>query len=493
MKLISKFNIEETSLRASAISRVYNVIGEEGAAFTIMVQNKDGDYYNFPKDTIVSLEESAYTPIAAFSSTPSRLSKKTIPQSGVFTSEITFPLIDEDDNYFITLIALENTEINSDFSNNNKIYVSNKIYKYIDTVVTFSLLHSSSAVVEPSNYTKSGKSSQVGDVSARNNLAIDWDFTLGSSTCTVLRQPVASDFEFTITKRTKTAGTDSTSLELKNIQGLSVGMVVSGTGIATGAVVKKVIKGYKNEGKSTPSNHIYDIPVEVIDNEVVEGNGGTVTLSLASTLVVDRSITFTGKGSKASNKFNKTKFKVKNFKIALNDIVTTLTAATTNAVIPVTSANGIKAQEQYTVDGAIVAKKTVVVDEAVTNLCIGQRLQVISSGTLIGIPTVTAVNTATKTITLSSAQTLADGITLTFSNNIVKGIGLNNSTTDPFVVSISSNNITVNANQVIEDNQTVTFIGSSRAGKITANIEVFEYGDNDITLTLNLDNILKVG
>jgi len=292
-----------------------------------------------------------------------------------------------------------------------------------------------------------------------------------------------------------TAGSSSKILELKNISGIAVGMKAVATGIAAGATVTKIIPGYKNANKSTSLNQVYEIPFAINENGdgITSGAGGTVFLSAASTFVADRTVTFTGKGSIMSNILNNTLFNVKNFVLKLDDIVTTTTAATANAVIPVTSANGIKIQEQYTVNGATAALKTVVVDEVITNLAIGQRLQTMGSGTLIGIPTVVAVDTATKTITLSSKQTMVDGATLTFSNSIVKGIGLKNATTDPFVVSISSNNVTVNANQSIESGATTTFIGSSRALNIKGDFEIVRHGKDNLTLTLNLDNILKVG
>ena len=60
-------------------------------------------------------------------------------------------------------------------------------------------------------------------------------------------------------------------------------------------------------------------------------------------------------------------------------------------------------------------------------------------------------------------------------------------------MSISTNDVTVNANQDIESGATVTFVGSSRSGTITADVEILQYGDNNLTLDLTLDNILKVG
>ena len=74
---------------------------------------------------------------------------------------------------------------------------------------------------------------------------------------------------------------------------------------------------------------------------------------------------------------------------------------------------------------------------------------------------------------------------------IMSGIGvvgtphIDGLTTDDFV--------TVSSNQTIENLQTVTFTGSSRSATITADIEIEKYGKDDITLTLELDNILTVG
>ena len=72
----------------------------------------------------------------------------------------------------------------------------------------------------------------------------------------------------------------------------------------------------------------------------------------------------------------------------------------------------------------------------------------------------------------------------------MSGIGV---TGTPHVDSISAGaSVDVSLAQNIENGQTVTFTGSSRSGKITADLEVLEYGEDDLTLTLNLDNILTV-
>ena len=408
-------------MSSSAVTRPYKISGDPGALFTLIVQDDDSNYYNFPENTVVSIEEGISTPDASFSSTPTQLLQKQINEDGVYNGFITFPAISSDDYYIITLITGDDTEINSKLSNTKKIYISDKIYKYKDTTVTFRILHSNSAVVEPSNYTKSGVSSTIERKSFTIPLTIDWGFTLDSSNCVIIRQPLITDFEFTTTKTTVTAGSSATELELDSVEGLSIGMAATATGIPADTVITKIVRGYKNTGKSTAATPVYDIPVTTdVDNVLVESKAGTITLDKASTFVVDRVVTFRGKGSKHSEKFNNTRFKVKNFLLTIDPVTTTLDAAASSETIPLTSTNGIKAAETVIMSGIGV----------------------------IGTPHVDTVN---------------DGVSV--------------------VVSTAQN---------IENGQTITFTGSSRAGKITANLEVLEYGNDDITLTLNLDNILTV-
>ena len=66
-----------------------------------------------------------------------------------------------------------------------------------------------------------------------------------------------------------------------------------------------------------------------------------------------------------------------------------------------------------TVNGAVSSGTSVIVDD-LTDIGIGSAITGVSSGSLTGTPRVLAINTATKTLTISSAQTFADGITLTF-------------------------------------------------------------------------------
>jgi hypothetical protein len=66
-----------------------------------------------------------------------------------------------------------------------------------------------------------------------------------------------------------------------------------------------------------------------------------------------------------------------------------------------------------TVDGAVTSSTTVVIDD-LTDIVVGMVISGVSSGSLSGMPTITNIDTDTKTLTLNVAQTFADGITLTF-------------------------------------------------------------------------------
>ena len=55
-----------------------------------------------------------------------------------------------------------------------------------------------------------------------------------------------------------------------------------------------------------------------------------------------------------------------------------------------------------------------VVVDSLTDLCVGMHVSAVSAGSLSGEPIITAIDTNTNTLTLSSTQTFADGITLTF-------------------------------------------------------------------------------
>jgi hypothetical protein len=429
--IIQAFNIDMGNKSRNSVSRSYEVVGEPEAVFHIIVQNASGHYYNFPENTIINQEAGIFAPAAAFSTTPSNLFNQKIPSSGIYNGAITLPVDNTDTHYIITVIAGNETTFDLNVFSNEKIFISDKINAYNVTGVTFSITHSNAAVVEPSGSNApivfKGKSSQVDRSNVNNVTEINWPFTLSSGSASIIRQPIVDDFEFTTTKTTRNIRTTTgatTSIELTDVTGLSVGMDVKDAEDQSLGQITKIVLGFKDFQNSTDGNQIYKIPIKINDDGdgVVNSTAGTIVVSTAVNWGASGQLTFTGKGSSASNIFNKTRFKIKNFKIEIDPVVTTTDAAVSNSTtIPVASTDGIK---------------------------------------------------------------VADTVLMT-------GIGV--TSTSPHVDAVSSGvNVTVSSAQTIEDGQTVTFTGSSRSGKITGELEVLEYGDSNITLDFNFDNILNV-
>tara|TARA_R110001599_G_scaffold211951_1_gene409478 strand:+ start:132 stop:1424 length:1293 start_codon:yes stop_codon:yes gene_type:complete len=430
MKLINKITIDQSPMPSALTVRQFTVFGDPGAVFSLTITNEDNHFYNFSEELD---KNNALKTAIGFSATPARLLPKTINNNGEYTGVIQFPAITDDDVYSITLYAesVSDTFLDSNFEDKTT-YILPNIHKYLDTTVTFSLVSAGSNSVYndyPSDVTAKGFSSlllQNNNIS--DTISISWNVTLGSSQFIIARQPVITDFQFTTTSTSKTAGSSTKIVEVTDITGLSKNMGVSGTGIASGSVITDIVAGYIDTNNSSDIEDIYIVPKKVITDlngvqTVGDDPGGTVTIDKASSYSAGITLTFTGKGSDSSKVFNNTVFSVQNFLLTIEPVVTTTDAAVSNsATIPITSTNGIK-----------------------------------------------AVDTV-----------------------LITGIGVTNAS--PHVDAISSGvNVTASSAQTIENGQTLTFTGSSRSATITADVNVLKFGKDDITLTLALDNILTVG
>jgi len=78
------------------------------------------------------------------------------------------------------------------------------------------------------------------------------------------------------------------------------------------------------------------------------------------------------------------------------------------------------------------------------------------------------------------------------STTFVSGLGIDAKTVAPHVDGVSTNTITLSANQTLEDNTPLVFTGSSRNANILFNITVTNIGNKDHTITFNLDTVLTV-
>ena len=423
--------IFNTSAMTSALTvRQFTVVGDPGAQFTMTATNEDSHFYNFSEE----VDKNGDLKVAlAFTATPDRLDVKTLDESGSYTGSIQFPAITDDDHYYITLYAVNDTVLNANLST-NKVYILPKIYKYKDTTVTFSLSSAASSGsynTLPSNVTVTGISSSIDSgIVTPVTASINWPVSLSTSQFIIAKQLSDSDFEFTTTTTTTSASQEPEEthyIEVADISKLSSRMDVSGTGIASNSIVRQVIPGYKDYNKSSDLEDVYTIPkIKSTNAEGVEiisdSPGGTIIISNSSTWNSGVTLTFTGSNENLET-FNNTVLEFSNLTLTLDPVVTTTDDTVSNSTtIPLTSTDGIKA---------------------------------------------------------------ADTVLMT-------GIGVTDSS--PHVDAVSAGvNITASSAQTLENGQTVTFTGSSRNATITADIKVLQYGIDDVTITLALDNILTVG
>lgn len=390
--IITSVQINTDNIFSKAENREFVVSGEPGAVFSMTVTNGSNHFYNFSED----LDKNGQLKTAlAFSATPAKLVQKKLNEFGVYTGSILFPTVSADDEYEIIVYAdgHYNTTFEQSLSKSN-IYKLPIIYQFKDTTLTFSL----SSAANSSDYNNLPNDvTSIGFENRKASFSINWPVTLSNDDLVthfvIAKQPSANDFTFTTTKDTKTAGSSSVSLELKDIKGLSAGMAVSGTGIASGATIKNLTPGFFDQNKSSDLEDVYSIPIEaatVNGEEIVrDSSGGTAVISAASTFVADRTLTFTGKGPGHSDVFNNTDFTISNFKVTIDPVVTTTDLAVDDSLtIPLASTVGIKAAETVIMSGIGV----------------------------IGTPHVDAVSNGVN-ITASAKQTIENGQTITFTGS----------------------------------------------------------------------------
>jgi hypothetical protein len=177
-------------------------------------------------------------------------------------------------------------------------------------------------------------------------------------------------------------------------------------------------------------------------------------------------------------------------KVELNEITTTTTSGvSSSATMPVASVVGIADETTQTLNDGITSSKKMVLN-SVDGLFVGQTIYAVSAGSLSGNPTVTSINEVTKEITLSSKQTFAKDITLTFANSIVSGPGIAAGVVRPYVTNISGSNLTLSAAQTLENGQTFKFTNAGNVATLTGNVIINKAGSENLTIRFDVEKFL---
>lgn len=430
MKEIKKININSNPMSSKLTIRDFTIVGDPGAKFTMTVTNEDNHFYNFSEE----LDKNGDLKVAvAFTSTPASLTLKTINKTGVYSDSIQFPAITNDDDYTITLYAdsASETKLSENLSS-NEIYILPKIYKYKDTTVTFSLSTGGSSYSSmPSNVTAVGTSSSIPNVLITSiKKSISWAVSLSDSQFVIARQPLITDFEFTTTKTTSSSNTDTGETIYIELNDIT-GISSRMDVSGSGIAANSIVRKVISGYKDyNKSSDLED--VYYIPKTITTNDQGqeVISDSTGGTIIISNSSTWaSGATLTFTGNFNHTE--------SFNDTVCEVKnlSLTINPVVTTT-------------------------DAAVSN---SQTIPITSTDGIKAVDTV-----------------------------LMTGIGVTD--TSPHVDAVSAGvNITASSNQTLENGQTVTFTGSSRNATINADVTVLEYGTDDITLTLALDNILTVG
>jgi hypothetical protein len=428
MNTINNIIIDLSPMQSAIVTKDFTVVGDPGAEFTMTVTNEDSHFYNFSEE----LDKNGILKAAlAFTATPDRLDVKTIDETGVYSGSIQFPAITDDDHYYITLYAVSDTVLNSSLST-NKVYILPKIYKYKDTTLTFSLASASnggSYNTLPANVTATGISSSVTGVTPTPvTKSINWPVTLSTSQFVIAKQPGGDDFEFTTTTTT-TSASDTTG-ETLYIEVADVSKFSQRMGVTgTGIAAGNVIKAIIPGYKDyNNSSDLEDVYVIPKVKSTDPEGVEVITDSPGGTILIGNSSTWSSG-------------------ITLTIKGSSIHLETFNDTIIELSNLAVKIDPVVTTTDAAVS------------------------------------NSETIPLTSTNGIKAAEGV-------IMSGIGI---TGTPHVDAVSAGvSITSSSAQTIENGQTVTFTGSSRSATITADVKIIEYGTDDLTITLALDNILTV-
>ena len=197
-KVINSFKIDLSSMTAAGVVRNFNVIGDNGAIFSLEVKNEDNKYYNFSTNT--------------FTTAYARLKNKRI-DSNAYTGSITFPLVGDDDQYDIYLYAesMHDTihaaysevrfddgslDINSSTGSNSNL-LKKVIYQYDDAVITLSAIGTIASLQSTGGFVGMSASSDSITV-GRGNSSGKTAFSIAVTAATdksleIARQPTIND------------------------------------------------------------------------------------------------------------------------------------------------------------------------------------------------------------------------------------------------------------------------------------------------------------
>ena len=535
-KVIKRFNIDLSNMRAANNTRNFSVIGDKGAIFSLEVKNEDGYYYDFTNKI--------------FTSTKKRL-KNRIIKSESFSGSIVFPAVTDNDKYDIYLFAeaAHNTfhidyiesrfqdgslDINSSRGSNSNL-LQKVIYQYTDTTITI-------AGISPSG-TQHSTGNFVGATFATNTITLGRGATVGkvpfsmtvtlaaTKAMTILRQPTQSDLAayatLTIGSGVAIDGDDIFDGAARNTDTVNGAVSESRDITMDSAVATKMKVGDRVTGTGIPTGSVVTVFSIVSTNvfrasEALDSVGDGVTLTFTPPRYrrwsVDNSSSIhkLGVGMQLLDSDNVigaahiSPFEdTTTYTTEINNpdgSVEEVTNTAVNISIPALETLG---QKPTIVNGIITQQKgNFTLNTKVHGDLAGQdsvfyaygpsAIKKIHNSDLVisdlKVELVPQTTTTTSAVSASATIPVADREGTIQNLSTVSGIGIDPSVASPTVTSATADgagNWTLSAAQTLESGVTLTLGNTSRSATITGNIEFKNLDDTNFNLYIDVEKFLS--
>ena len=268
---IYSYNIIDSIISQEGATREINILGTPTAQVKLSVSNLAGDTYDFSSDT--------------FTSTPTEL-EITIPDSGKYTDNITFPEVSSADTYTVSLnTTTYSNGINSAIDADQNGIVSFNLSQPSSTTITIGASHTDSDIsISNNKVIELFTGTNLNNSEDANITHIFKISSIGAPLVLISPGPTASNFVESPTSSGTTLNITSVSLEKDNKDAI---LRISGTVTAVGSTDVSFIMPLDNfivtntksfvypDSKSVIFNQSDDIPLKATDED-----GDALTFSI---------------------------------------------------------------------------------------------------------------------------------------------------------------------------------------------------------------------
>ena len=305
IKLIRDIIIDTSNIKASGEVRAFNVLGEQGAVFSLQVKNEDSSYYNFDTQAF----QTAETKLSAVKLTSTQ-----------YDGTIKFPSVSDADHYDIYLFAELNEDtkhseyievrrddntidINSSKGSNSGL-VQKIIYQTLDVTVTLNSFSPNGTVTG----TVGNQEITTSRDKSTSNIPFSFPFTVTSTrTLSILKQPSINDILSYVSLTVGAApltiddediypaasNTDDVGGDFSAASGHKIVMVSS---VASNMAVGDKITSAETTSTVGGSSHSFDVPLADGDLKIILDEGVGSKASVGDRITIDLAPSLLGMG-----------------------------------------------------------------------------------------------------------------------------------------------------------------------------------------------------